>query len=59
MKIEKITQPIYRVEFNEDVLQMLKTVLGNIGWAEMEYIGANMEYYKTMHEFYKLLDTVK
>ena len=59
MKIEKVTQPIYRVEFGEDVLNMLKTILGNIGAAEMEYIGANMDYYKTMHEFYNLLDTIK
>lgn len=59
MKIEKVDQPIYRVEFNEDVLQMLKTILGNIGSEEMTYIGANMDYYKTMHEFCKLLNTIK
>lgn len=59
MKIEKVDQPIYRVEFNEDVLQMLKAILGNIGLAEMKYIDANMEHYKTVHEFYKLLSTVK
>ena len=59
MKIEKVTKPTYRVEFGEDVLNMLKSILGNIGSEEMEYIGANMEHYETMHEFYKLLDTVK
>lgn len=59
MKIEKVSQPIYRVEFNEDVLQMLKSILGNIGLAEMKYIDANMDYYETVHEFYKLLSTVK
>lgn len=59
MKIEKVTQPIYRVEFGEDVLQMLKSILGNIGLVEMKHIEANMDYYETMHEFYKLLSTVK
>lgn len=59
MKIEKVDQPLYRVEFGEDVFQMLKAVLGNIGSAEMKYIDANMDYYETVHEFYKLLSTVK
>ena len=59
MKIEKVTQPIYRVEFGEDVFQMLKSILGNMGRAEMEYIGVNTDYYKTVHEFYKLLGTIK
>ena len=59
MKIEKVTHPIYRAEFGEDVLQMLKSVLGNIGVAEMEYICANMNYYETMHKFYDLLETIK
>lgn len=59
MKIEKVSQPIYHVEFGEDVLQMLKSILGNIGAAEMKYIDANMDYYETMLKFYMLLSTVK
>ena len=59
MKIEKVTQPIYRVEFGEDVLQMLKDILESIGLVEMEYIGVNTEHYEKVCEFYSLLDTIK
>lgn len=58
MKIEKITQPIYRVEFNEDVLRMLKDVLGNMGSAEMRYIGVDENHHGILLEFYNLLESI-
>lgn len=58
MKIEKATQPIYRVEFGEDVLQMLKDILGNMTRDGMGYIGADEDFYDTLVEFYTLLDSI-
>ena len=60
MLFRSVSQSRYSgVEFGEDVLQMLKSILGNIGLVEMKHIEANMDYHETMHEFYKLLSTVK
>lgn len=58
MKIEKVPQPIYRVEFNEDVLQMLKDVLGHMDRDAMGYIGVDANQFDILVEFYTLLDSI-
>lgn len=58
MKIEKVTQPIYRVEFGEDVLQMLKDVLGNMDRRCMGDIGVDVDKFDILVEFYSLLTSI-
>ena len=58
MKIEKVDQPIYRVEFNEDVFQMLKDILGNMDRRCMGDIGVDVDQYDILVEFYSLLTSI-
>lgn len=58
MKVEKVQQPVYRVEFEDKELIILKDIFGNMSDYHLRALCGNAEHSKFVLDFYNLLDEV-